>query len=274
MPGSRSAVGSSIAKPIPILWAERVLETELQAQDVLSRRADSEIIVARRNDDGHHYCLKVIRRQGTGSPLRLEHEARRLMKLSSAHAPAVRAVAREAEALLVVFDYVSGPSLEQLFRRRPPFSFENSMAVLECLLLALRDIHRCGVLRRGVRPANLLLQAGDPRATTLVDFGPTRAWDVTDLGCQRRGDLAWFLSPEQAGSIDQDISPASDLYSAGVVFYYCLTGESPFVGCNIGEVLLSHLTTPVPKLRELGIDVPRSVDEMIQRLSCKAPRDP
>jgi two-component system sensor kinase len=195
------------------------------------------------------------------------------MGLTSAHTPSVHAVAREAESVLVVSDYVPGRSLESELRSRQRLSLEESLTVVHCMLRALRDIHGRDVLHRDVRPANLIIRDSHLSDVSLVDFGPTRSWDTERLSKKHAGDLAWFLSPEQAGSIDQDISPASDLYSAGVVFFYCLTGTSPFVGKNVGEVLLSHMTTPVPKLRELGIDVPRSVDEMIQRLLRKDPRD-
>jgi two-component system sensor kinase len=137
----------------------------------------------------------------------------------------------------------------------------------------LRDIHAQDVLHRDVRPINLVVRDDDLQRVSLVDFGPTRDWDTDGLGQAYTGKLAWYLSPEQAGSIDQDLTPASDLYSLGVLMFVCLTGGSPFPGSSVGEVLLSHMTTPVPKLRELGIDVPRPIDELLQRLLRKDPRD-
>ena len=81
------------------------------------------------------------------------------------------------------------------------------------------------------------------------------------------------MSPEQAGLLDQDPDERADLYSAGAVLFECLAGRPPFLGQSVGEVLRQHLSVPAPELRSLGIAVPRALDEVIQRLLRKDPRD-
>ncbi len=81
------------------------------------------------------------------------------------------------------------------------------------------------------------------------------------------------MSPEQAGSIDCDVGEASDLYSVGILLYQCLTGQPPFEGATVNSVLFQHMTAPVPPLSTSGIDVPRALEEVIQRLLRKDPRD-
>src|SRR5204863_312076 len=82
-----------------------------------------------------------------------------------------------------------------------------------------------------------------------------------------------YLSPEGAGLLDQDVTGCSDLYSSGIVLYECLLGRPPFQGTNVGEVLRKHMTVQPPELRSLGLSVPRVLDEVIQRLLRKDPRD-
>ena len=85
--------------------------------------------------------------------------------------------------------------------------------------------------------------------------------------------LPCYLSPEQAGSIDADVAEPSDLYAAGIVLFHCLAGRTPFTGDTVGTVLFEHMTTPVPELRSLTRAVPRALDELVQRLLRKDPRD-
>ncbi len=86
-------------------------------------------------------------------------------------------------------------------------------------------------------------------------------------------EQAKYYSPEQAGSIDHDITQSTDLYSAGVVLFECLAGRPPFSGTDLNSVLFSHMTAAVPELRSLGLKIPRALDEVIQRLLRKDPRD-
>src|SRR5205085_10221249 len=73
--------------------------------------------------------------------------------------------------------------------------------------------------------------------------------------------------------LDKDADERSDLYSAGVVLFECLAGRPPFMGESVGEVLWQHMTLRPPELRSLGLAVPRALDEIIQRLLRKDPRD-
>ena len=82
-----------------------------------------------------------------------------------------------------------------------------------------------------------------------------------------------YLSPEQAGLIDGEVNERSDLYSAGAVLFECLAGRPLFAGDTITEVLRQQLSARPPVLRSLGVAVPRALDEVIQRLLHKDPRD-
>ena len=80
-------------------------------------------------------------------------------------------------------------------------------------------------------------------------------------------------SPEQAGLLDYPMDERSDMYSAGIILFECLAGRTPFQGSSMGEVLRQHLTAHPLELRSLGLAVPRALDEAIQRLLRKDPRE-
>jgi len=78
---------------------------------------------------------------------------------------------------------------------------------------------------------------------------------------------------EQAGALDRDVGDSSDLYSLGIVLYECLSGRPPYDGADVGAILRQHMTAQVPGLRSQGLPVPRALDELVQRLLRKDPRD-
>jgi signal transduction histidine kinase/tetratricopeptide (TPR) repeat protein len=209
----------------------------------------------------------------TNALLRLEHEAEVLRRIASPCLTPLLDVGREGRTVFLVTPFVSGVTLgERLTRGSLPVA--DTLAVGRALMRALRDAHAHGVLHRDIKPSNVILVGGSPpESVTLLDFGlaSSRLLDAS-LRDQPVGSVA-YVSPEQAGLIDLDVGERSDLYSAGILLFECLAGRAPFRGATIGEVLRQHLIVPAPRLRALGLPVPRALDEVIQRLLCKDPRD-
>jgi signal transduction histidine kinase/DNA-binding response OmpR family regulator/tetratricopeptide (TPR) repeat protein len=209
-----------------------------------------------------------------GAWMRLEYEVEHLQRLSSPWVISPYHLSRERDRLLLVSPYVPGDNLGQRLSTGP-LTVVEALQVGRALFSALRDLHRHGLLHRAVRPSNIILpEAGDAGSAQLVGFGPARSVTYFDESSRRAIlDAAHYASPEHAGSIDQDVTEASDLYSAGATLFHCLAGRPLFPGADLGAVLFDHMTAVVPELRSLGIGVPRAVDEIVQRLLRKDPRD-
>jgi len=107
----------------------------------------------------------------------------------------------------------------------------------------------------------------------LIDFGFARSESLQTAIRDLPVGTVRYVSPEQAGLIDVKVSECADLYSAGMVLYECLAGRPPFKGTDVGELLQLHLNVRPMELRDLGIFVPRALDEVIQRLLRKDPSD-
>jgi two-component system sensor kinase len=142
------------------------------------------------------------------------------------------------------------------------------------LLASLSAAHAHNVLHRDVKPANVIVNDDGPlREATLIDFGLARSTNLDASIRDHWVGTAQYLSPEGAGLIEQEVNASSDIYSAGIVLFESLSGRPPFQGKSVGEVLRQHMTVQVPELRSLGLPVPRVLDEVIQRMLRKDPRD-
>ncbi|TWT83671.1 Sensory/regulatory protein RpfC [Planctomycetes bacterium CA13] len=85
-------------------------------------------------------------------------------------------------------------------------------------------------------------------------------------------DIA-FLSPESSGSLAREVSPASDLYSLGVMLFAMLSGRAPIEASNASEYLNQQLCVEAPRLREFGLDISKPLDDLVARLLFRDPRD-
>lgn len=203
----------------------------------------------------------------------LEHDIGVLRNLQSPWLSGVLETGQEADRLYVVRSYVPGISLRQRLLRGP-LNPEDAVTVGRCLFAALQEAHEHGVRHHNIRHTNVIVNEGSPVSTAvLVDFGLSYQASLDASTVAKSIESALYCSPEHAGSVDYYVSATSDLYSAGIVLFECLAGRPPFSGDTVGAVLLEHMTRPVPELRSLRVDVPRALDELIQRLLRKDPRD-
>jgi serine/threonine-protein kinase len=80
-----------------------------------------------------------------------------------------------------------------------------------------------------------------------------------------------YLSPEQIQF--QTITPATDIYSLGIMVYELLTGSTPFTGATVVELLGLHLHEPVFPVHSVRLDLPPSIDAVIQKATRKVPAE-
>ncbi len=140
------------------------------------------------------------------------------------------------------------------------------LQVFQQLLEALAHMHSRNLVHRDVKPDNLVVDGtGQAR---LVDFdlsGPTSERFAQRL---RLGTIA-YLAPEQIRG--QPPTPASDVYSAGILLYWALSGELPFVG-EPAKVMNAHLREMPPPLLaapDTGLQITPGLQNYLNRLISK-----
>ncbi|MGH8262298.1 MAG: serine/threonine-protein kinase [Steroidobacteraceae bacterium] len=132
---------------------------------------------------------------------------------------------------------------------------------------ALAVIHQHGVVHRDLKPANLMVRQDGSLA--LVDFGSAKYVDANStitISRQVRG-TPFYMSPEQAAG--DNLDGRSDLYSLGVIAYELLTGDKPYRGQTVFEILEQHEKAPIPRLPERLAEWQPFIDALL----AKAPVD-
>lgn len=174
----------------------------------------------------------------------------------------------------VVMELLQGVSLSAFIRRRKKLPAMEAVAILDEMLAALGAAHRGGVIHRDLKPGNVFLveNAEGVRSLKLLDFGIAKvvASQPSDA-LTRVGSLLGtpeYMAPEQIRG--EQVSPATDLYSVGVIAFQMLTGRLPFRGEQM-SVLLAQVEAKPPALSSLAPDVPKVLESIVMRLLAKSP---
>ncbi len=202
---------------------------------------------------------------------RFEREAQIVARLDHPHIVPVYDFSDYNGQPYLVMKFIDGTTLKQLIESGPVAPAE-IIRVLTPIADALDYAHRQGVLHRDIKPSNILLGAdGTPY---LTDFGLAR---MAALGSSTlSGDMLLgtphYISPEQAvGS--QDLTPATDLYSLGVVLYELATGRVPFTADTPYAIVHAHIYDPLPAPRSVNPALSPAVEAVLVKALSKEPAE-
>jgi serine/threonine-protein kinase len=163
----------------------------------------------------------------------------------------------------LVMELVDGPSLSRVLARGP-LDPARAMDVVAQAAAGLAAAHAAGLVHRDIKSANLLL--GPDGQVKITDFGIAHA--VGSAPLTQTGSLVGtpaYLAPERVAGAPA--TPASDLYSLGVVAYECLAGVVPFSGLPL-DIVAAHRYRPLPPLPP---GVPPGVAALAAGLTAKDP---
>jgi serine/threonine protein kinase len=145
------------------------------------------------------------------------------------------------------------------------------MAVIAQVARALHHAHERGILHRDLKPSNIVLDGQD--CPHLVDFSTAldveEASDLTSTGVIL-GSPA-YLSPEQAAG-RKEITPASEVFSLGVILYELLTGRLPFMATTPFATALAVIQQPVTPPRRLNRSVSRWLEKVCMKCLEREPK--
>ncbi len=179
----------------------------------------------------------------------------------------------------MIMEYLRGRSLSQVLGAEGALPIHQAISIAAHSLAGLAAAHERGILHRDLKPANLMLvqRFGDKSFVKVCDFGfaalmgPTSAEDGKTLTPARTlvGTPA-YASPERLRGDDRR-DPRVDLYSIGVVLFEMIAGRRPFDGETFRDLARSVKHDPPPMLTRLRADVPRGLEDIVQRALAKEP---
>ena len=171
----------------------------------------------------------------------------------------------------LTMEFVEGTSLKQLIETRGRLPIPVTITVGKQLCRALEVAHEQGVIHRDIKPQNMVVEPSG--FLKVMDFGiarlanPPKGKGLTEAGMSI--GTPDYMSPEQLQGMDLD--PRSDLYSAGVVLFECVSGRVPYEADTPWTLIAKHLEEEPPDPRSLNAEVPETLAAVILKAMGRRP---
>ncbi|GAB4457079.1 MAG: hypothetical protein Kow0070_08440 [Anaerolineales bacterium] len=200
---------------------------------------------------------------------RFKQEARAAANLSHPNIVTVHDFGFDHDQLYIVMEHIPGKDLKTVLRQRGRYPVDEAIPLIVQACAGIGYAHRAGLVHCDVKPHNMIVTPDGRLKVT--DFGIARA--LSTIQPDERADVVWgspqYFSPEQAAG--EAPSPASDVYSLGIVLYEMITGALPFNAPTSQELARLHLEHHPISPREYVPDIPPALEEIILKVLSKEP---
>jgi serine/threonine-protein kinase len=214
--------------------------------------------------------------------VRFRREARAAGRIQHTNAVTVTDFGRTTDGFVyIVMELLEGRTLRDVLAHDAPLDTARSVSMMLQTAAAVGAAHEAGVIHRDLKPANIfVVQRKDaPPYIKVLDFGIAKlAADALDdddtntltqvgamIGTPR------YMSPEQCDGAK--LTPASDVYSLGIILYEMLAGTTPFNGTSPIAIAIKHSQTPPRSPREFVATIPPALEEVVLHALEKRPED-
>jgi tetratricopeptide (TPR) repeat protein/tRNA A-37 threonylcarbamoyl transferase component Bud32 len=234
----------------------------IEIMELLGKGGMSVVYKARQKQLDRIVAVKVLSKmavRGEDGLKRFQKEARFTSSLE--HPNIVKTisfgVSKDGQPYLVM-EYLEGLSLADELKQNGRLKLQKFKDVFLPALSALNHAHQAGLVHRDIKPGNIMLCRNETAGETvkLVDFGIAKVFGEGESQTQQLtktgavlGSPA-YMSPEQCQG--KSLDGRSDLYSMACVMYETLSGEPPFSGDSLLEVMQKHSIEPPPTVSEMS----------------------
>lgn len=225
---------------------------------------------------GRVVAIKILHRSLTYDPKflrRFQREAHSAANLTHPNIVTVHDIGQDGWRYYIVMEYIEGSTFKDLIRLERdrsgrPLAVDRALDVAIQICAGVGYAHRSHLVHCDIKSQNILL-ARDGQVK-VADFGIARALSVPETV---DGSVAWgtpqYFSPEQAAG--EAATPASDVYSIGVVLFESLTTRLPFDADSDLALAEKHLKEIAPPASRYNPKVPPQVDQIISKVLSKEP---
>jgi serine/threonine protein kinase len=228
-------------------------------------------------------AVKVLSQRFVGDETaqqRFRREARASGRVQHPNAVTVNDFgATEDGWLYIVMEVLEGQTLRDLLAREAPLDPARGVSFMLQTCAAVGAAHYAGLIHRDLKPANIFIEQRPNLAAVVkvLDFGVAKfAVEEADddyktltqvgaiIGTPR------YMSPEQCSGA-APLTPASDVYSLGIILYEMLTGAVPFSAETPLAVALKQVTEAPRPPREIVATIPEALEQVVLLALTKDP---
>ncbi len=251
---------------------DNLLNNRYQLEDQLGSGGMAVVYKARDLMLERTVAIKVLRKDFSQNPAfreRFRQEAKAAANLSHPNIVTVHDFGIDEGRIFIVMEYLPGMTLKEYIEKRGRISMETSISLIVQACAGVGYAHRAGLVHCDVKPQNMLVTPD--RRLKVTDFGIARA--LASIHPDERSQIVWgspqYFSPEQASG--RSPSPASDVYSLGIVLYEMLTGKLPFDAQTGAEFARMHRDAPPRPPNELRPTISENLNRIIVKVLSKEP---
>jgi serine/threonine-protein kinase len=249
-----------------------LLNDRYQLQETLGTGGMANVYLARDVVLERPVAVKVLRKEYSANENFQKQfllEARSAANLSHPNIVTVHDFGIADNLVYIVMEHVPGKDLKALVRERGRYPYEQAIPLMIQACAGVGYAHRAGLVHCDIKPHNMIV-AKDNRLK-VTDFGIARALATIKPG--ERNDVVWgsplYFAPEQAAG--ETPTPASDVYSLGVVLYEILSGTPPFTASTADELARLHISARPLPVSEYVPDIPPALEEIVMKILSKEP---
>jgi serine/threonine-protein kinase len=217
-------------------------------------------------------AVKVLRPSLIADPaflVRFRNEARSVANLAHPNIVTVHDVGNEGQAYFIVMEFIEGQDLKKIIKTEGILTVERALKLVIQICAGIGFAHRAGLVHADVKPQNILVTKDD--IVKVTDFGIAQAF--SDSKPTEKQAVVWgsphYFAPEQAQG--EKPTPASDVYSIGIVLFEMLSGRLPYMGADQQQLALAHIRERVPLVSEFNPAVPEALAQIVYKVMSKEP---
>jgi eukaryotic-like serine/threonine-protein kinase len=200
---------------------------------------------------------------------RFRQEARAAANLYHPNIVTIHDFGLDDGRFFIVMESVPGMDLKSILLKQGRFSVEEAISLMVQACAGIGYAHRAGLVHCDIKPHNMLVTPD--KRLKVADFGIARA--LASIRPDEKANVVWgspqYFSPEQAAGGAP--SPASDVYSLGIVLYEMLTGRLPFIATTASELARLHRETPPTPPSVINPSVPSGLEQILLKVLAKEP---